>query len=81
MATKPDGTKAKGKRIGDLQKVKNQKRKLGAAEEYHHIRAQLMDGDEISLLFTERELKVARERAIKNPEDCPEVSCLRNIFD
>lgn len=69
------------KRIGDIQVVENKDKHFAANSEYFHIRVQKEDGEEISLLFTERELSVAKERARKNPEDLPKVGFFRDLFD
>lgn len=71
----------KAKRIADVQKVLNTKPHWAALAEYNHIRVQMPDGEEISLLLTDKELLKAKERAIKNPEDLPKVSWLRDILD
>ena len=71
----------KAKRIGDLQRVTNTKRKFAAAEEYSHLRVQLPDGEEVHLLLTDNELKRALDRSKKNPEDLPKVSWIRDILD
>lgn len=81
MAKNIKGKAVKAKRIGDLQKVENQKKYPSAALEYNHIRVQLEDGREIHLLFTDKEVARADERAKKNPEDLPKTSWLRDILD
>ena len=78
---KHEEKKVSGKRIGDLQLVENMLKKPAAAEKYNHIRIQFPDGEERHLLFTDREIRVALERADKNPEDLPKVSWLRDLFD
>lgn len=75
------GKPVKAKRLGDLQKVSNQKPKFGANLEYNYIRVQFADGSEVNLLFTDNEIKRAQERAAKNPEDLPKVSLFRDIWD
>jgi hypothetical protein len=70
-----------GKRIGDLQLVDNLGKKPAAADRYNHIRIQFPDGSERHLLLTDHQVKVALDRARKNPEDLPEVSWLRDMFD
>jgi hypothetical protein len=72
---------ANGKRMGDLVRVKNLKKKPAAADKYNHIRVQFPDGCERKMLFTDHAIKVALERAEKNPEDLPDVSWLRDVFD
>lgn len=71
----------KAKRLGDLQNVENTGKHWAANSKYNYIRAQQDDGREVSLLFTDNEIKRAAERAAKNPEDLPVVSKLRNLFD
>jgi hypothetical protein len=81
MAVGHKGNKIKAKRIADVQKVLNTLKHPAAAEKYNHIRVQLEDGKEVHLLFTDAEMQKALDRAKKNPEDCPNVSLLRDIFD
>lgn len=69
------------KRLGDIQEVVNSKPHWAAATKYNHIRVQFPDGAEKHLLFTDREIKIALNRAAKNPEDLPEVSWLRDLID
>jgi hypothetical protein len=73
--------KIKAQRLGDLQVVKNTKKHWAAKDKYNFIRVQTESGQEISLLFTDAEIKRANERALKNPEDLPSVSKFRDIFD
>ena len=70
---------AKG--IADVQKVLNQVAHPAAAAKYNHIRVQFEDGKEAHLLFTDGDMEKALARAKKNPEDCPNVSVFRDIFD
>ena len=81
MAKGIKGNAIKAKRIADVQKVLNTLKHPAAAEKYNHIRVQLEDGKEVHLLFTDSEMQRAMDRAKKNPEDCPKVSLLRDIFD
>jgi len=67
-------------RIADLQKVDNQNKFPAAANTYNHIRVEY-DGNNISLLFTDKEIEMALNRATKNPEDLLEVSWLRDLID
>jgi hypothetical protein len=71
----------KAKRLGDLQTVKNLKPHHAANDKYNFIRVQLESGKEVSLLFTDHEIRKATERAKKNPEDLPKTSKLRDLFD
>lgn len=68
-------------RIGDIKSVENTKPHFAANTKYNFIRVQLEDGTEIPLLFTDAELKRAKERAEKNPEDLPKTNWIRNLFD
>jgi hypothetical protein len=71
----------KAKRLGDLQIVDNKNPHWKAARKYNHLRVQFPNGDEKSLLFTDREIQNALDRAVKNPEDILKVSWLRDLFD
>jgi hypothetical protein len=71
----------KAKRLGDLQLVDNTNQHWAANAKYNYIRVQKEDGKEVSLLFTDKEILRAAERAAKNPEDLPVVSKFRNLFD
>lgn len=81
MSASRKGKVVKAKRIGDIQKVDNQKPKFGANLKYNFIRVQFPDGSEVNLLFTDKEIQRAQERAAKNPEDLPKVSLFRDIWD
>ena len=74
------GKQIKGKRIGDVERVKNTYRKFAAACEYNHIRVQFPCGHEEHLLFTDWQIKLGLKRAKKNPEDLPKVSWIRDII-
>ena len=67
-------------RMADLQIVDNQNKLPAAAKTYNHIRVEYNDKN-ISLLFTDKEIGMALNRADKNPEDLLEVSWLRDILD
>ena len=71
----------KAKRIGDMQKVFNKNPHWAALSEYNHIRVQLPDGTEVSMLMTDNEVRRGIDRAEKNTEDLPKVSWLRDILD
>lgn len=73
--------KIKAKRIGDIQPVENKDKHFAANSKYNYIRVQDETKTELHLLFTDNEIKRAKERANKNTEDLPEVSWIRNIFD
>ena len=81
MAQGLKGNKIKAKRIGDMQKVLNNRAHPAAAAKYNHVRVQLEDGKEVHMLFTDSEVQKALDRAKKNPEDCPAVSIFRDILD
>jgi len=49
--------------------VGNKERKFGAAPKYYPCMLVDHDGSEVPMLFTSNQLKVAMERASKNPED------------
>ena len=74
-------SKLKAKRIGDLQKVINKNPHWSSLTEYNHIRVQLPNGEEVSVLLTDKELKKGIDRANKNSDDLPKVSWVRDIFD
>jgi len=69
-----------GERLGDVEEVINQKKLPAAARKYNHIRANVA-GEEIHLLFTDNDIKVALKRAEKNPEDLPKTGWLKDILD
>lgn len=72
----------KAKRIGDLQSVDNTNKHWAANSKYSYIRVQADDNNsEFHLLFTDAELKRAKERADKNKEDLPYTTWIRNLFD
>ena len=72
---------SRGMRLGDVILVENMKKKPAAAAKYNHLRVQFPDGCERRLLFTDSQIRVALERAKKNPEDLPPVSWIRDAFD
>ncbi len=71
----------KAKRTGDLQTVENTQAHWAAVSKYNFIKVQLEDGTEVPLLFTDKEIERAKNRATKNPEDLPKVGFFRNLFD
>lgn len=77
----PSSRFMKAKRIADVQKIINSNAHWAALKEYNHIRVQLSDGKEISLLLTDKELLRAMNRADKNVEDLPKVSWIRDVLD
>lgn len=68
-------------RLGDIQEIVNSNPHWKAAKQYNHLRVQFPNGDEKSLLFTDKEIQNALKRADKNPEDLPNTGWLRNLFD
>lgn len=81
MAKGLKGNKIKAKRIADVQKVLNTCKHPAAAAKYNHFRIQLEDGTEHHVMLTDSELLKGLDRAKKNPEDCPDVSVIRDILD
>jgi len=81
MAKGIKGSKIKAKRIADVQTVLNQCKHPAAAAKYNHFRIQLEDGTEHHVMLTDKELIKGLQRAKKNPEDCPDVSVLRDVLD
>jgi hypothetical protein len=81
MAKGIEGSKIKAKRIADVQTVLNTCKRPAAAAKYNHFRIQLEDGKEYHVMLTDNELMKGLERAKKNPEDCPDVSLIRDILD
>lgn len=68
-------------KAGKIIKVDNKERKFGANPEYLAIWVENQSNDEFCLLFTERELKVAKDRADKNKEDIPRKGFFTDLFD
>ena len=58
------------------EEVKNQDKKFGANDSYYPVYIKYTDGSYDAAFFTENDLKVAKERAEKNPEDVPEKASL-----
>lgn len=56
-------------RMGRIVTVVNTRRKFGANKKYALVKVQDEQGREGYLLFTRHQLKVAQDRARKNPED------------
>ena len=57
-------------RAGRLFLVTNKQRRSAGREDYVFTLLEGSNGKEEPYLFTDAQLKVARERATKNPEDC-----------
>jgi hypothetical protein len=52
--------------------VENDRRKFGSAKEYCAVYVEdELSGEVVPLMLTPREYALARERAVKNPEDMP----------
>ncbi|MFA5759878.1 MAG: hypothetical protein WC942_11060 [Clostridia bacterium] len=66
--------------LGDIQKVQNQDPHFLADKEYNHIVVDI-NGNIKHLLFTDHEIKMADNRARKNPEDIPKISWIKDLFD
>ncbi len=52
--------------------VDNKERKFGGALKYQPCKVVLEDGTEMNALFTRHAIEEAMERAVFNPEDCPQ---------
>ena len=65
--------------LADLQTV-NIDGYPSALKKYNHI-VVYIKRQRLDLLFTDKDIKVALDRAGKNPEDLPKVSWFTNIFD
>ena len=68
-------------KAGKIIRVDNKERKFGANPEYLAIWVENQSNDEFCLLFTERELKVAKDRGDKNKEDIPRKGFFTDLFD
>jgi hypothetical protein len=67
---------------GRLIRVENTERTFGSADVYIAVQVEDADGsNERCLLFTEKELEAAQERADKNKEDLTTKSFLTNVLD
>ncbi len=73
--------KPKAKRIGDLQRVENTRRRFGSDKTYYFTRLQFPTGEEAQLLFTFDQLRRAAERATRNPEDLLAAGVIRDLLD
>lgn len=79
MATVIDQVRVKQ---GRLIRVENTERAFGSADVYIAVQVEDADGtNERCLLFTEKELAVAQERADKNKEDLTTKSFITNLID
>lgn len=71
-------------RAGRLIRVQNTKKPKFSNAKGEYISIWVEDADskkERCLLFTERELKIAEVRAIKNPEDLTKKPIIQNLID
>ena len=66
---------------GKIIQVENANRKFGANANYYAIWTENSAKEEICLLFTENQLKTAKTRADKNPEDIPQKGFFADLFD
>jgi len=69
------------KRLGDLQRVPNTNPHWAANDHYNYIRVELESGQEIPLLLSDAEVERAHKRALKNAEDLPKISKVRDLLD
>lgn len=56
-------------KLGKLYDVQNDNPKFGANRSYKYVRVRDSKGEEMKLLFTDRQISEAEKRASKNPED------------
>jgi hypothetical protein len=67
---------------GRLIRVQNTERTFGSADVYIAVQVENADGsDERCLLFTEKEIQAAQERADKNKEDLTNRSFITDLLD
>ena len=67
---------------GRLIRVQNTERTFGSADVYVAVQVENADGsDERCLLFTEKEIQAAQERADKNKEDLTNRSFFTDLLD
>jgi hypothetical protein len=67
---------------GRLIRVENTERTFGSADVYVAVQVENADGsDERCLLFTEKEIQAAQERADKNKEDLTNRSFITDLLD
>ena len=78
MATKIDDKRVTS---GRLIKVLNENKHRLANEQYYSVWVEDADGsNERCLLFTENEIRIAEERAAKNPEDLTSKGFFASLF-
>jgi hypothetical protein len=69
-------------KLGRLIRVKNTERTLGSADLYIAVQVEDADGsNERCLLFTEKEIESAQERADNNKEDLTTKSFFTDLID
>jgi hypothetical protein len=67
---------------GRLIRVENTERTFGSADVYVAVQVENADGsDERCLLFTEKEIQAAQERADKNKKDLTNRSFITDLLD
>lgn len=67
---------------GRLIRVQNTERTFGSSDVYIAVQVEDADGsNERCLLFTEKEIQAAQERADKNKEDLTTKSFITNLLD
>jgi hypothetical protein len=66
---------------GNALRVWNKLRKTNANNYYWFTYVQLPDGSEIPIMLTENEFNRAKDRAVKNTEDCPKKCWVTDLLD
>lgn len=71
--------------VAKISKVDNKDKKWNENSAYYPIQVELEDGNTVWLMFTHNQLRVAYDRAKRNPEDIPadaqeEQSLLGKLF-
>ena len=71
--------------VAKISKVANKGKKWNENSSYYPIQVELEDGNAVWLMFTHNQLRVAYDRAKRNPEDIPadeqeEKSLLGKLF-
>lgn len=59
--------------VAKISKVANKGKKWNENSSYYPIQVELEDGNTVWLMFTHNQLRVAYDRAQRNPEDIPAV--------
>ena len=57
--------------VAKISKVANKDKKWNENSSYYPIQVELEDGNTVWLMFTHNQLRVAYDRAQRNPEDIP----------